>query len=95
MRKPGRGEGERISRGDTDLEAAQLLIALYRGMTPVDKLQRVRDLMLTSHRLALAGLRLRHPEESDRALRLRLARRRLGRELAAQLHGGPGHGDGG
>ena len=94
MRQTGGGEA-RVGREDTDLEAGHLLIALYRKMTPAEKLERVRDLTLTSHQLALAGLRLRHPGESDRALILRLARRRLGRELAARVYGEPEQGDGG
>ena len=67
---------------------------LYQRMTPAEKLERVRQLTLTSARLALAGLRERHPDETDRALLLRLAHIRLGRALAERAYGEspPAHG---
>ncbi len=68
---------------DTDAEAARLMTALYRGMTPAEKLERVRDLTLSANRLALAGLRSRHPLDDESALLLRLARLRLGERLTA------------
>lgn len=53
----------------------------YRQMTPADKGEAVRDAWRTARTLALAGLRLDHPGESDAALEARWAERRLGRAL--------------
>ena len=70
-----------LAPGDTDPVALSVMTELYARMTPAEKLERVRDLTLTSARLALAGLRARHPGEDEGALLLRLARIRLGDEL--------------
>lgn len=59
---------------------------LYRAMTPGQKLQRVRDLTILANRLALEGLRRRHPTESEQQLLLRLARIRLGDEIVARAY---------
>ena len=72
---------------DTSPEAMEVLIDLYRRMTPAEKLQRVRDLTLAANQLALAGLRTRHPGESEQELFLRLARIRLGDDLFAKAYG--------
>jgi len=71
---------------DTAPEAQKRMTEIYRRMTPTERLQRVRDLTLTAHALALAGLRQRHPEESEHELHLRLARQRLGPELFDKIH---------
>ena len=59
----------------TDTDAATLgrMDELYRHMTAAEKLDRVRDLTLMVNRLALAGLRARHPGEPEATLMLRLA----------------------
>jgi hypothetical protein len=50
-------------------------------MTPAEKIHRVRALTLMVDRLALAGLRSRHPDDSEGMLMMRLARIRLGADL--------------
>ena len=50
-------------------------------MTPAQKVHRVRALTLMVDRLALAGLRSRHPDDSEGMLMMRLARIRLGADL--------------
>ena len=75
---------------DTSPEAMEVLIDLYRRMTPAEKLQRVRDLTLAANQLALVGLRARHPGESEQELLLRLARIRLGDDLVAKAYGARG-----
>jgi hypothetical protein len=55
-------------------------------MTPAQKLDRVRDLTLTAARLALSGLRARHPGEGDGRLLLRLAGLRLGASVAREIY---------
>jgi hypothetical protein len=61
---------------------------LYRRMTPRQKLERVRDLSLAANQFALAGLRMRHPGESENLLALRLARMRLGPQLFDEAYPG-------
>jgi hypothetical protein len=70
-----------FSSSDTSPDAAAFLVSRLARMTPEEKLQRVRDLTLTAARLALAGLRARHPGETESKLLLRLARLRLGDAL--------------
>jgi len=72
----------------TDTDAATLgrLDDCYRKMTPAEKLHRVRDLTLMVNRLALAGLRSRHPAEPETRLLMRLARIRLGADLFEQAY---------
>lgn len=72
---------------DTDAETLERMTALYRKMSPVEKMARVRDLTLAVNRLALARLREAHPREGEGELLLRLARRRLGDEIVARAYG--------
>lgn len=60
---------------------------LYASMTPAEKLERMSELTLAANRLALAGLQMRHPDESREQLLLRLARMRLGDELVDRVYG--------
>lgn len=53
----------------------------YAQMSPEDKLRRVRELTIAVSRLAMAGLRTRHPGETEGELLLRLARIRLGDDI--------------
>ena len=72
---------------DTAPDAMEVLLDLYRRMTPAQKLRRVRDLTLASNQLVLAGLHTRHPDESEPDLLLRLARIHLGDAVVAQAYG--------
>lgn len=71
---------------DTDVETRREMSSLYARMTPEEKLHRVRELTLAVSLLALAGLRSRHPDESESDLLLRLARIRLGDDLVASAY---------
>ena len=64
---------------DTPLEVEKILVDGYRRMTAARKIARVRDLNWTLQQLALAELRVRHPDDSDTTLRLRLASRKFDR----------------
>ncbi|HEX6883091.1 MAG TPA: hypothetical protein VF530_06895 [Planctomycetota bacterium] len=66
---------------DTSPAARALQAELYRRMSPGEKLALVLDLTDTSDAFARAGLRLRHPREDERAITLRLAELKYGREL--------------
>lgn len=70
---------------DTSLEAQELMDDHYRRMSPAEKFEAVRDAWSSARALALAGLRLDHPGESEEALEARWAERRLGSELYARV----------
>ena len=72
---------------DTSPEAEETLLAIYRAMPAWRKLQLVDDANRTSRELALAGLRLRHPEDSPERLRRRLMDLMLGEDLAKDVYG--------
>ena len=50
-------------------------------MTPAERMAAVAEAWETARTLALAGLRLDHPGESEAELELRWAERRLGKDL--------------
>jgi hypothetical protein len=62
-------------------------IQLLRKAPPWRKLAMIEDTNRAVRTLALAGLRLRHPEESYTSLRRRLADMMLGPELAKRAYG--------
>ena len=72
---------------DTSADVRAKLHELYGSMDPGQKLALMSELTMAVHRLALAGLEARHPEESRRELLLRLARMRLGDELVERAYG--------
>lgn len=72
---------------DTSHDARAVLDRAYAAMSPAEKLERVRSLTQSANIIALAGLRRRHPAESDGTLLLRLAAMRLGDDLARQVYG--------
>jgi hypothetical protein len=72
---------------DTCLEVERMRIELLRKVPPWRKLAMIEDTNRAVRILALAGLRLRHPEESSSALRRRLADIILGLELAKKAYG--------
>jgi hypothetical protein len=71
---------------EIDPDVVKRISALYTRMTPAENFARVRDLTLAVNALALAGLRARHPDESEGQLLLRLARRRLGEDIVARAY---------
>jgi hypothetical protein len=64
-----------------------MLTAADRTLTAREKVRQVLDCNATSEAMALAGLRARHPQASERELRLRLAAQRLGRPLMIAAFG--------
>lgn len=66
---------------DTSPEVQRRMDEHYRRMTPAEKGEVVRAAWRTARALALAGLRLDYPDESEAALEARWAERRLGPEL--------------
>src|SRR5438876_10780867 len=60
---------------DTDPLVEAMLVEGYRGMSPSQKLERVRALTRAVQELALVDIRRRHPDADEREQALRLASR--------------------
>lgn len=71
---------------DTARQAEQMQVELWRGMSPLSKVQAVSALTRSVLQLSLAGIRQRHPEATDAECKLRLARLTLGPELAVRVY---------
>jgi hypothetical protein len=77
----------RTLAADTHPEAEQVLVGLWRGVTPARKVGMVLSANRTARTLALTGLRERYPSESPARLQRRLADLWLGPALAAKVYG--------
>lgn len=75
-----------ILNRDTSIDIERRQIEAWRAMSSVEKLDAVRAATRAALQLAMAGIRLRHPDANDEECRLRLARLTLGPELAARVH---------
>ncbi len=64
---------------DTSLAAEARQIAVWRGMSPAEKLHVVAELCRASAELARAGVKIRHPEATPGEIELRLIALRLDR----------------
>ena len=71
---------------DTAPEIEALLISRWRSMTGAQKLELVLAMSQTVRELAVAGIRARHPQASDREVLLRLAIIQHGSELASAAY---------
>ena len=72
---------------DTHPEVEARILAAWRKMRPHEKLDRVCQMRETVVSFAMAGLRARHPGESETQLRRRLAALLVGEDLAARAYG--------
>ncbi|MCP4203953.1 MAG: hypothetical protein GY769_18705 [bacterium] len=72
---------------DTSPDAERVRLEVYRKMPPERKLELVEDANDTARALALAGLRLRYPDEPPERLHRRLFGLILGEELAERAYG--------
>jgi hypothetical protein len=71
---------------DTSADMERRQVAGWRRMTPLDKMRAVSALSRDAQELTLAGIRLRHPDASERECLLRLAEIKLGRELTERVY---------
>jgi hypothetical protein len=69
---------------DTPLEVEEVQLALWRKMSPQDKMRLISGICRAVDDAAREGLRRRHPGAGDRELFLRLALLRLGHDLAVE-----------
>lgn len=72
---------------DTLPEQRRRYFDLLRALTPQQRARKVVGLCRTARAMAMAGLRLAHPDASDEELRVRLAVRLYGPELARRVFG--------
>lgn len=70
---------------DTSLEAEQVLVQLLRKAPAWRKLEMVSDLNRTLRELVMSELGERHPSKSENELRLLLAERLYGTEVAQAI----------
>lgn len=70
-RPAGYGYGVRPD-SDTSPEMVERLVALYRSMTPSEKLRKVAELNAMTWHLAMARQRQWYPDADERAVRMRL-----------------------
>jgi hypothetical protein len=66
---------------DTEPRALEVYLKLQREMTPGERLARVFELCEFQGSLQIANVRASYPKASEREIFLRVAARRLGREL--------------
>ncbi len=71
---------------DTSPEVERLQVESWRRMSPLRKAQILTEITRAVQQLSLAGIRLRHPNASDRECALRLAVLTLGRDLASRAY---------
>ncbi len=71
---------------DTSSRVERLRIESWRRMSPLEKLSLVSALNSATRELCQAGIRMRHPDETDHEVRLRMALITLGRDLAVKAY---------
>ena len=72
---------------DTSKEAQQVLIGIYRRMPPAVKMRRIFEAYRTGKMLAMAGLRLSHPDATEKKIWQLWAKKHLGEKLFEQVYG--------
>ena len=65
--------GYRRQASDIHPDVERVVVEGWRSMSAAEKVHQVRELTNTARRFSLAGIRRRHPDASERELRLRLA----------------------
>lgn len=70
---------------DTSPQAAARYLELLRATPPERRLQIAAGLSVATKRLAIAGIRERHPEADEAELRRQLARLLYGEEAAERI----------
>ena len=71
---------------DTSREAEAIQIELWRRMSSLDKARAITNASRAAQQLSLVGIRLRHPDASERECQLRLAALKLGPSLALRVY---------
>ncbi|MDO8302199.1 MAG: hypothetical protein Q7T18_03060 [Sedimentisphaerales bacterium] len=74
-------------QNDTSDEAQQVVDSIYRTMTPAEKFIRVFDAYQTGKLLAMAGIRMRNPDASEKQVWWLWAKQHLGEKLFNEVYG--------
>lgn len=82
-----RVSGYRTQSADTDRRSEELLFALYRQLTPAQRISRVWELNAATLSRARVGIRQRHPRASEEEIELRIAALKYGREFTLKYCG--------
>lgn len=77
----------RLQSADTDLAAEERQFAVWRAMTPAQKLHAWGELQELADAMAEAGIRRDHPGASDREVFLRRIARTLDRATMLRCYG--------
>jgi hypothetical protein len=72
---------------DTSTKARKVIFELYRGMSPARKIELIFDAYRTGQMLAMAGIRLQHPNATDKEIWHLWAKRHLGEDLYKKVYG--------
>jgi hypothetical protein len=72
---------------DTAPAAHEVMVGLWRDMTPSRKMCSVLESNRMCNELALAGIRRQYPAATEHEQRMRLAARRIDRELMIKAFG--------
>jgi hypothetical protein len=70
---------------DTDEATEQVYLELLRDAPPWRKAAMIDSLIRTCRELAIAGIRMRHPDATERGILMRLAALWLDRELMIRV----------
>ena len=71
---------------DTSAEASRVQIDLWRRMSPSERAHLASEMTRAVEELCMAGIRMRHPQASERECFLRLALIKLGPELTRKAY---------
>jgi hypothetical protein len=78
--------GYKTQSADTTPQVERFLFDRLASMPVCEKARQLRQINETVERLAVAGIRKRHPGASDEAIRIRLAALRLDRETMLRAY---------
>jgi hypothetical protein len=76
-----------MTMDDTSKESRRVQTEIYRQMPLTTKVKLIFDAYRTGQQLAFAGLRLRHPNASDKQIWYLWAKQHLGEELFKEVYG--------
>ena len=79
--------GYRPQSSDTHPDSDRLVFDRLRAMTPAERFAAFLDLQATAAALAEAGIRLRHPQASEREVFLRRVARSLDAATMRRVYG--------
>ena len=86
-KKPEKSKMVKMNSTDTTAESRRVLAGIYRQMSLRAKVERIFDAYEMGKQLAIAGLRLSHPQLSRSQLWRLWAKRHLGTKLFEEVYG--------